>query len=422
MHDDDWPVDHVGFFLRRHSRLWVVPFALVVCGVVALVDYGPGQRLSCLLFYLAPVALAAWWGGFPAGVLLAAAAAVLRHLVCSAHGPPEPPVVRIWDLVVHFGAFALGSSLVARLQQALVRERSLARVDPLTGVANGRTFYERAGQEARRAVRTGAALTLAYLDVDNFKAVNDRRGHAAGDALLRDVADALRQHTRAHDLVARLGGDEFAMLLPGATAAGAAAAVCRLREALLRRMAARGWPVTFSMGAATFVTPPADVDTLVRQADQLMYRVKRSGKDRLLHETVSWPGELPAAERRAAARLLSGCAALVRSREHPEVRDWLATVRDISARGVGLRLECRLPDQTVLTVEPLPGCGARTLLARVVHAKADGRGWLHGCELAHHLSPEELREWLPSTDAAQAEEDTLALPATDACAPTPPPP
>src|SRR5256885_12140862 len=96
------PSGDLGFFLRRHSRLWVVPCALALCGVVGLIDYGPGARLSCLLFYLAPVALAAWGGGFPAGVLLSLAAAVLRHLVSSAHGPPEPVAVRLWDRAGHF--------------------------------------------------------------------------------------------------------------------------------------------------------------------------------------------------------------------------------------------------------------------------------------------------------------------------------
>jgi hypothetical protein len=142
---DDWPATELGFFLRRHSRLWVVPAALALCGAVALVDGGPGRRLSCLLFYLAPVALAAWWGGLPAGVLLSLAAAVLRHLVRAADGP----AVWLWDGTVHFAAFVLASSLVARLRLALAREWTLARTDPLTGAANARTFYDRAGHEAR---------------------------------------------------------------------------------------------------------------------------------------------------------------------------------------------------------------------------------------------------------------------------------
>ena len=386
----------LGFLLRRHSRLWVVPCALALCGAVALVDYGPGTRLSCLLFYLAPVALAAWWGGFPAGILLSLAAAVLRHLVSSAHHPGQPATVHLWDGAVHFGVFALASSLVSRLRVSLVRERALARTDPLTGAANGRTFYERAELEARRCLRTGKPLTLAYLDVDNFKSVNDCLGHAAGDELLRETAAVIRQHTRADDLAARLGGDEFAVLLPGADAGGGGSALCRLREALLRRAAGRGWPVTFSIGAATFLKPPPDVDALVRHADGLMYRVKHGGKDRLLHETVPADGEAAGDERRAAVRLLSGCEVRVSAAGTPGPGEHLATVRDISTHGVGLQLEGRLPEQTLVTVEPLAGTGARTLLARVVRTVAQGRGWLHGCALAHPLSDEELRQWLPA--------------------------
>jgi diguanylate cyclase (GGDEF)-like protein len=396
---DDAPPDPLSFFLRRHSRLWVVPAALALCGAVALLDRGPGQRLSCLLFYLAPVALAAWWGGFPAGVLLSLAAAVLRCLVRDAPGPEAPSVLWLWDGAVHFAVFALVSSVVSRLRLALVREHELARTDPLTGAANGRTFYERAEEEARRALRTNRPLTLAYLDVDNFKAVNDRLGHPAGDELLRELAATLRQQTRDYDLVARLGGDEFALLLAGTDAAGGEAVLGRLREALLRRTTARGWPVTFSIGAVTFLRPPGEVDALVRHADDLMYRVKRGGKDRLLHETVTgteWPAGL---ERRAAVRLLCGREAWVRAHEAGQA-EWLATVRDISRAGVGLCLSCPLPERTLLTVEPLPGSAGRTLLARVVHATAQGRGWLHGCVLAHQLSDEELREWLPAGHGA----------------------
>jgi diguanylate cyclase (GGDEF)-like protein len=386
-------VDHLGFFLRRHSRLWVVPCALAVCGLVALIDYGPGQRLSCLLFCLVPVALAAWWGGFPAGVLLALAAAVLRHLVCAAHSPATRPEVQLWDGAVHFGVFTLSCSLVSRLRLALARVRALARTDPLTGAANGRTFYEQAEYEARRCQRTGRPLTLAYLDVDNFKAVNDRLGHPAGDELLREVALVIREQARADDLAARLGGDEFALLLPGTDAAGAEVALGRLREALLRRAAARGWPVTFSVGAATFPRPLADVDALVRYADGLMYRVKRAGKDRLLHETVTALAAPVLNERRASARLLCGRAARVSAGRDAGEREWLGTVLDIFVGGIGLRLDRRLPVRTLLTVEPLAGSGARTLLARVVHTTPDSRGWLHGCDHAHHLTEEELRQW-----------------------------
>jgi diguanylate cyclase (GGDEF)-like protein len=396
----DWPVDHLGFFLRRHSRLWVVPCALALCAAVAVVDYGPGQRLSCLLFYLVPVALAAWWGGFPAGVLLALAAALLRNLVCAAHGVDQPPAVQLWDGAVHFGVFTLSCSLVSRLRQALARERALARTDPITGAANGRTFYERAGHEARRCLRAGRPLTLAYLDVDNFKAVNDRLGHPAGDELLREVVVTIREQMRSHELAARLGGDEFALLLPGADPAGAGAALDRLRAALLRRAAARGWPVTFSVGAATFLRPPPDIDELVGVADELMYRAKRGGKDRVVHEVLAGPPPGPRRERRAAVRQVCGRRARVMAAGTTGEQEWPAVVRDISTCGMSLWLDCRLPPGALLTVQRLSGEQVNTPLARVVRTAAADGGWLHGCALAARLSDDELREWLPGQQPA----------------------
>jgi diguanylate cyclase (GGDEF)-like protein len=395
-HTDDWPIAEPPFgILRRYPTAGVFVATLALCGLVALVDYAAGQRLSCLLFYLIPVALAAWWGGFSCGILLSVAAAALRHLVQASHGPAEPPIIYLWDATVHFGIFTLSSSLVSRLRVALVRERALARTDPLTGTANGRTFYDHAEQEVRRSERTGRALTLAYLDIDNFKAVNDRLGHPAGDDLLRQVADVIQRQTRAGDLVARLGGDEFAVLLAETDPVGAASALPRLRDTLMRRVAARGWPVSFSIGAATFLRPPCDVDALVRHVDGLMYRVKHGGKNRLIHETVTGPLPAPGAERRAAVRLLCGCEVRVRFGAEVAPQERPATVRDISTGGVGLWLEQRLADDTLVTVEPLRGPRVKTLLARVRHASAQGHGWLHGCELASHLSAQELSEWLP---------------------------
>jgi diguanylate cyclase (GGDEF)-like protein len=401
---DDMVFHRPGFFLRRHSRLWVIPCALLLAGLVALVDYGPGQQLSCLLFYLIPVALAAWWGGFAPGVLLSLVAAALRFLVREAHGPPQAPAVAFWDGAVHFGFFTLSSSLLSRLRLALAREQALARTDPLTGAANGRTFYERVGTEVQRALRSSRPLTLAYLDVDGFKEVNDRLGHTAGDELLRQVAAVIRAETRANDLVARLGGDEFALLLPEVSEASGAAALTRVHEALLQGMALRGWPVTFSIGAGTFLQPAAEVDDLVGYVDDLMYRVKRGGKNRLLHEVVHGLGCPPPPEdRRGAVRLPCARPVRVRVAGGGGAEPWSGVVRDVSAHGIGLCLDVRLPEETLLIIEPFAGPGDKTVLARVVRTAGRDDRWLHGCRLATRLSVEELGQWtfeqrLPSAE------------------------
>jgi len=162
----------------------------------------------------------------------------------------------------------------------------VARTDFLTGVPNWRAFAERATTELNRARRYGRPLTFAYVDLDDFKAVNDRYGHAAGDTLLSDVARTIGHVLRRTDVIARLGGDEFAVLLPETGPEPAWIVLRKLHNAVRIALAEAGWPVTASIGAVTCVVPPADVDELVRLADQLMYDVKRIGKNQVHHVVI----------------------------------------------------------------------------------------------------------------------------------------
>jgi diguanylate cyclase (GGDEF)-like protein len=171
-----------------------------------------------------------------------------------------------------------------RLREALKAEQELARSDSLTGVRNRRAFYEAGQDEARRSRRYHRTFTLAYVDLDNFKVVNDTLGHSEGDLLLVTVAEVLRHQIRSTDVIARLGGDEFALLLPETGDAAAHVVLAKLRGALAEAMQSHLWPVTFSMGAIVCETPPASFEELVREADELMYSVKKSGKGRLTLE------------------------------------------------------------------------------------------------------------------------------------------
>jgi diguanylate cyclase (GGDEF)-like protein len=145
-------------------------------------------------------------------------------------------------------------------------------------VANRRAFIEAAELELERARRSGRPLTLAFVDCDDFKSVNDELGHAEGDALLMVAAQTLRGSTRAVDAVARLGGDEFGLLLPETDGPTAQALLGRVRATLLSAMLRHHWRVGFSMGAATFITPPDSVDQMLARADELMYQAKRTAK------------------------------------------------------------------------------------------------------------------------------------------------
>jgi diguanylate cyclase (GGDEF)-like protein len=160
------------------------------------------------------------------------------------------------------------------IDNARTHERlaDLATTDDLTGIANRRRFREELERELAAADRYGGCLSLLLIDLDDFKQVNDTRGHAAGDEVLRAVARALSGRLRRGDLAARLGGDEFAVLLPQSDEAEAAAVIADLKCAIAEET--RAIPVTASIGSATF-HPGEQVD-LLDLADELLYAAKRA--------------------------------------------------------------------------------------------------------------------------------------------------
>lgn len=191
-----------------------------------------------------------------------------------------------WNLAAQIVLLAAGAFLLMALKDSLSREKELARLDPLTGSLNGKAFIELARREINRARRYEGLFTFAYLDIDNFKEINDIRGHAAGDALLRAVSDTLKGNLRNVDMVARLGGDEFAIVLPETAHEGAVTVVGRLRNLLSENVRRAGWPATFSIGVVTYKTAPENVDAMIRRADKLMYEAKDAGKDMIRYEVI----------------------------------------------------------------------------------------------------------------------------------------
>ena len=166
------------------------------------------------------------------------------------------------------------------IQREMARQ---ARTDPLTGLLNRRAFLEEMARRIDRLDRDDQPGTLMFVDLDHFKAVNDRLGHEAGDQVLQCTAKMLRDTLRPSDLVARLGGDEFALWMDGAdhmTAAERAERLCLEVPRALREIAGTEEPTpTVSIGIATRRAGSDEpIDSLMRRADRAMYEVKRTGR------------------------------------------------------------------------------------------------------------------------------------------------
>jgi diguanylate cyclase (GGDEF)-like protein len=268
---------------RRPTTIWTI--SLGSLALVAVADLLTGPELSLSIFYVGPVGLAAWYYERRGGYLLAALSGVVVYVADRLSSATySHQLVPVWNAGVRLTIFLVTATLLSGLRRALDRERDLSSTDALTGVANTRAFYQRAAAEIERARRFRHPLTLAYLDLDNFKQLNDQSGHAAGDSALQAIAHATRASLRATDFVARLGGDEFAMLLAETDQTGARTIIAKLHGLLTTLMRERGWPTTCSIGVVTTLPPPVSVDELVKSADNLMYRVKRQSKNAVEYE------------------------------------------------------------------------------------------------------------------------------------------
>ncbi|CAG0966962.1 putative diguanylate cyclase DgcT [Burkholderiales bacterium] len=192
-------------------------------------------------------------------------------------------------LTVPIVLVALRAIREIRRRRALERRyedaRERARTDPLTGVANREAFDDHLRHLHAAAAGGGAPFVLAFLDVDRFKALNDRYGHETGDRALRRIGDMIAGSVRRADIVARMGGDEFAVLMPGADRDSCVRAFDCLRETLALAVREEGWPITFSIGVVAYESVPARARDTVSLADRLMYEVKAAGGDGVRYAT-----------------------------------------------------------------------------------------------------------------------------------------
>ena len=257
---------------------------------VAAVDYSTGSEIRVYPFYFLPIALTASVIG-RRGAYLTALLCTILWFVSNALGGMHysSQWIWLWNGMVEGSAYLVVATLVSKLQETLQRERDSARTDTLTGLLNVRAFHERAPALIGLCHRESSPVVMAYIDLDNFKKVNDVEGHQRGDEILRIAAQIIRSSLRTTDLLARFGGDEFVVLLPNASTEAAAETLERLRESIESSMRAERCDVTASIGAVAYQHAPISLEEVIRAADSTMYDAKRSGKNRVQVAVIDWP-------------------------------------------------------------------------------------------------------------------------------------
>jgi diguanylate cyclase (GGDEF)-like protein len=273
------------------SVLIFVASVMVIC--VGILSHKAGPQFSLTMFYLIPIGLVTWfskaWLGFVFSILGALTWLIADLTSGATYSSPDIPY---WNGVVRLGSLFILTFVLSVLKSTLKQEKEYSRTDFLTGTRNRRYFIELLDQEINRARRYDRSFTVVWIDLDNFKTVNDCFGHSTGDLILRLVARTLQENIRVTDTVARLGGDEFALLLPETGRNVAETILRKVRKINLDIMERHGWPVTLSIGVVTFKSPPSTVDETLRISDQLMYAAKNNGKDGIRYDVFGmreWP-------------------------------------------------------------------------------------------------------------------------------------
>jgi diguanylate cyclase (GGDEF)-like protein len=250
---------------------------------VALLDFYTGAELSFSLFYLIPIAFFSFAFSASVGIGMAFISAAIWLLVDVLTAAHSDTFAYLWNTIIRLGFFLLPAIMLKSLEQ----ERMHARTDYLTGAINNRYFNEILEREIERSLRYQHPFTIAFIDLDNFKTVNDTFGHLYGDKMLRTLAERMKNHLRKTDVIARVGGDEFAILLPETNEKEARTAISNLFSTIAEEMTINKWPLTFSVGVLTLSAPTISADKILGIVDKMMYVVKNNGKNNIKYATYA---------------------------------------------------------------------------------------------------------------------------------------
>ena len=281
-------------FLGTLTQKQIAIGGVILIFIIGVGDYFIGSTVSTSIFYVLPICICAWHGSRALAVTYSFFSAITWFLTEMLSGLPYNYFLTpYWNTLARLATFLVIAYSLSGYRALLTAEEKLADTDSLTGAYNNRAFYEKVEAEVIRSRRFHRPFSLAYIDLDNFKFINDNLGHEVGDLLLKKVIEIMKLFTRQTDCVSRLGGDEFSVLFSEADEQAASEAIQKLHSVLLSAMQVENWPVTFSIGVVTCIEAPESVKQIISFADGLMYSVKKSGKNRVAHASYQTATDSP---------------------------------------------------------------------------------------------------------------------------------
>lgn len=271
--------------IKLRSTKYISIVCLLMVVFLGATNYIIGVQIVLPTFYLVPISVVTWYVGNKAGKALTILISIIWLTIDPLIRTIHSSLYFYWNVLGRAGLFLIYIYILSLLKDSWIRENELAREDPLTGVANRRYFFEVLENEIIKAQRYKHPITIGYLDVDDFKLINDSLGHVIGDKLLCMVAQTIQGELRRTDVVARLGGDEFAILLPETGQLSAQIVCSRIQSKLLENMKENNWSVTFSIGVYILNSPLSDIDELMAKVDMAMYSVKNNTKSAICYQS-----------------------------------------------------------------------------------------------------------------------------------------
>ncbi|AFZ34033.1 diguanylate cyclase [Stanieria cyanosphaera PCC 7437] len=250
---------------------------------IGYLDYLILLDISLSNVYLLPIISTTWLTNRFYGFIISILAACLwlfAELIAKDHAYS----ITIWNGLVDLSIFILITYILSQLKLAYEQEKYWARYDGLTGIYNRRFGLNLLATEINRSRRFKHSFSVAYFDLDNFKQVNDRLGHQAGDNLLKEIIKIIRKSIRGYDLLIRLGGDEVLLVLPKSNYNNTQQVIERIQTLINQNIQIKFSSVSLSVGVATFLDVPRSIDDILEKADALMYLVKQRGKNGIEHQ------------------------------------------------------------------------------------------------------------------------------------------